>query len=700
MKLSVTQTVLLVVGTVAYLALVYFVDMALRERARAVFRWAAAGLTGLLFFVAMEAVVPDQERAVAISKAGIAILAAAAVFYEQHRRGIGRPVSERWKRFAAFALALAAVVAYFNSFKFGYPKYYHRWDQYHYYMGAKYFKELGYTDLYRCAVVAQDEMGEVLVQNDGAPTARREDWQKEMRHPDKKVRKLGTPLPSDQARHAVDEVLGDLGLVVTDEAARQKLEELALGKGVPLAEDHRAELEALAREVGEPSAGGPAPKDALVDANLLIPVKEVLATRDYCTDRFSPERWEEYKQDVKFFRIVSGPGPGWWAQMQQDHGYNPPPVWTIAGKILGELHFASVRYLQLLATLDLLYLAGMFAALYWGFGWRVMAVAAIFWGTQSSAPFLWTGGALLRQDWIFFLVFSVACIRKRCFKLAGAAVVYAGLLRVFPGLVVIGTLLPFVAHIVRKRRIHPDHGRMLLGGVIAAALLIPASLWASGQSSYKDFYEHTLKVHDQTPLTNHMGLRVLVSHNPTPCSVDTKKDPPDPPDKCQATGRMQFTRDNRLTDPFEVWKRMRNERYDKWKLVAYAITGLTLLGFGLVTWRIKSLWVAQCLGQVFIILLSQLTCYYYSFLILSAPLIKLRASIELLLYGLAAVTQIIWLNTEYNDSRYYALTAVSLVACWVMIGLFFRKEWFLRLLGRADDKTPAKPATKSPAAAR
>ena len=40
-------------------------------------------------------------------------------------------------------VAADSIGAYFNGFKFGYPKYYHRWDQYHYFMGAKYFREIG-----------------------------------------------------------------------------------------------------------------------------------------------------------------------------------------------------------------------------------------------------------------------------------------------------------------------------------------------------------------------------------------------------------------------------------------------------------------------------------------------------------------------------------------------------------------------------
>ena len=313
---------------------------------------------------------------------------------------MGRPIAERWKKLVGITLALMAITAYFNGFRFGYPKYYHRWDQYHYYMGAKYFPELGYKNLYRCGVVAQADMGKVSYQLDrpfNAKTApsRTVDMLKEMSDPDKKIRDLP----------------------------------------------------------GE---------------NLLLPVTELLEHPEICRDRFSPERWEQYKEDVKFFRIVSG--KGYWTDMQKDHGFNPPPVWTIAGKLFSDLTYSgSVQYMQFLASLDILYIIGMFIALWWGFGWRVFVVGAVFWGCQSSAPFYWTGGAFLRQDWLFFTVLSVAGIRRRCFKIAGAALVYAGLLRIFPGLVVFGTLVPVITHAIKHRSMHRDHRQMLLGGCLAAA---------------------------------------------------------------------------------------------------------------------------------------------------------------------------------------------------------------------------------------
>ncbi|MBI4703460.1 MAG: hypothetical protein HY744_20305 [Deltaproteobacteria bacterium] len=599
MRSNAIQILAIILGAVAYLAVAYFLDRSLGGRFKAYFRYLVAIATAGLFFYLLGRFVDDHDRRVNITKAAIALTAAAAVFYEQHRQSAGRPIAERWKRFAGVVLALAAICAYFNGFRFGYPPYYHRWDQYHYYMGSKYYRELSYDGLYKCAVVAQDELGLVAYKNEDGRSSS-VDMRKEVRDPDKKVRNLG----------------GD---------------------------------------------------------NLLMPVRDILLHPEQCRDRFTKERWEQYKADVKFFRIVSG--KGYWLDMQKDHGFNPPPVWTILGKFFGEIHAASVQYNQALATLDLLYLGGMFVALWWAFGWRVFAVGAIFWGCQSSAPFYWTGGALLRQDWLFYTVLSVCCIRKRCFKLAGAALVYSGLLRIFPGLVVLGTLVPVVAHIVKHRRLKREHGQMLLGGTLAAALLVPASLAVTNAHGYQDFYRHTLQVHDQTPLTNHMGLQVLIAQK----ALGELCIGSGPKQRClwgtgKESGRMKYTRDNNLTDPFEIWKRMRNERYAKYRAVAWAIVAATLAFFIPIARRVKLLWIAQCLGQIFIILLSQLTCYYYSFMILGAPLSRLRKQLELWLFGLAAVTQIIWLNSFWNDDKYTALTYASLVFCCLMLFSFWRRR--------------------------
>ena len=621
------QTVLsIAAGVAAYLLAIYLVDRALTGPSRTTFRWFAAVATAFGYFIAIGGIdlgplqwkgmldrkLMDRTRAVDITKALLAITAAAGVFYEQQRVGQRRPLSERWKRFFGITLAFAAIVAYFDGFKVGYPKFYHRHDQYHYYIGSKYFAELGYDRLYRCTAVAEDELGAVTYQDEnhiGAGRLRL-DLSKEVRHPDWKIRNLG----------------GD---------------------------------------------------------NLLMPVTEVLAHPETCKAHFSPARWEAYKADILYFRLAAD--KKYWEGFQHDHGYNPPPVWTMGGWAIASLFPAAkmfplpiigdVVWLQVLASIDVFYLAAMFGAIAWAFGWRVFAVSAIFWGTQASAPILWTYGAFLRQDWLFFLVLSAALTRKKYFALAGASMVYAGLLRVFPGVVVIGWLAVTGFHVYRHKRLSPAQLRMLVGGTVAAALLIPASIKVAGKDSYREFYRHTLEVHDRTPLTNHMGLRVLIAQK-VPFEIPFLGVGTGP-----SSGRMKYTKDEKATDPFAAWKQMRNDRYAKYKVVGLGIIALSFAYFLFVVRRIKSMWIAESLAQVFVILLAQLTSYYYAFMILMGPLTKAKRQLEAPMFGFAALSQFVFIIFGWNDDKYWALTAISLVFCYGVLWAFLAQADRDRIVG-------------------
>lgn len=389
--------------------------------------------------------------------------------------------------------------------------------------------------------------------------------------------------------------------------------------------------------------------------NLLVPVADALDHPESCTSRFSPGRWDAFKADVTFFRIVAD--KAYWEGMQQDHGYNPPPAWTVLGSFFANLRPASARYMQFLASLDLVYLAGAFAMVWWAFGWRVFAVAVIFWGCQAAAPASWTAGAFLRQDWFFYLVASACFARKRCFKLAGASIVYAGLLRVFPILIVLGWLTVAGAFVIRRGRLARAHRNVLVGGMLAAAVIVPVSLYVAGSGSYREFYGHTLRIHDRTPLTNHMGLPVVIAHEFGGAG---------------GSGRMEYTVDEKLADPFEVWKRMRNERYDRYTWLGIAIIAISGGFFIWVVRRIRVLWVAGCLGQVFIVLGAQLTSYYYSFLILSALLTRARRNLEAPLFSFVVLSQLVFWVLPWNDDRYAALTLLSLLLCYGLIVGSFR----------------------------
>jgi hypothetical protein len=534
-----------------------------------------------------------HARATDLMKVAVPLFAATGVFYEMHRIGQKRSIAERWKKLFGICLGIASIILYFNAFKFGYPKFYHRWDQYHYYMGAKYYPEIGYDGLYKCTAIAQDEIGKATVEVEpGKP--RTFDFAAEVRKPTKTIRNLG----------------GD---------------------------------------------------------NLLMKVDDLLAHPEECRSKFTPARWEQYKSDVEFFSSQCFLD-NYWTDMQRDHGYNPPPVWTLAGGSLANLHGPGevfrigddlpIYYTQILGFADILYILGMFAAIWWAFGWRVFSVGAILWGCQASAPAYWTLGAMLRQDWLFFFVLAACLARKRYHALSGASMVYSALLRIFPGLAIVGWLIVAGVHLVKKKTLTRAQLRTLIGGTAAAVVLVGASLAVVGKDSYQSFYKHTIEVHDQTPLTNHMGLRVLISHD-----LGNDKD----------SGRMRYTKDVKLVDPFETWKDMRLERYKDYKAVALVTVLASLAAFFVVLRRIKSLWVAQCMSQVWIILGSQLTCYYYVFMVLCAPLTRLRRDLEVWLFGFAAVSQIAWRALPYNDDKYTALTLLSLAVCWAMVFSFARR---------------------------
>src|SRR5262249_46939857 len=199
-------------------------------------------------------------------------------------------------------------------------------------------------------------------------------------------------------------------------------------------------------------------------------------------------------------------------------------------------------------------------------------------------------------------------------------------------------------NMARQKRMAKHHQRMLLGGVLAAALLIPTSIKLYGKEAYPSFARHTLQVHNETPLTNHMGLRVLIAHSPF-------------------SGRAMHVKDDKLADPFEVWKRMRNERYYKYRPVAWVIVAASLAFFVWVVRRTRSMWIALCLGQLFIILPSHLPSYYYAFLAIPAPLPRARRQIEIPLVGLAIVSQLIWMAFGWFDDKSAAVTLIALVFC-------------------------------------
>ncbi len=433
--------------------------------------------------------------------------------------------------------------------------------------------------------------------------------------------------------------------------------------------------------------------------NLIKPMTDsyVFSDPGQCKRHFSVQNWESFKKDVDwFYRSAAGQ---YWENMVKDHGYNPPPVWTMTGKLFASMGPADDGFFKALASIDVVLHLGSVLILGWAFGWRVLLVGAVFWGVQGPANFYWTGGAFLRQDWLFLFVAAVALARKRYFGMAGAALTWSTLLRVFPIIAFAGWGVVIAFETVRRIRaaragnppsgtgllrfLHPDHQRLIGGCIVAAGILIPASVVVTGPESYREFYEHTIHTHNSTPLTNHMGLKSVMAHT--------------------WEGRMRFARNDALDDAFQGWKQGRIDRSHDLRHVRHAIT----LGFGLwIAWalrRTKALWVAQALSLPLLVCMVELTCYYYSFFMIAAVLIRQRPTIGPPFLTLAAVSALVLSSFYFVDDEFVAMTWLYIVFSVLMLWAYSRpfsvarlRNWWNGQRETERTDTPSPPLNLTP----
>ncbi len=91
-----------------------------------------------------------------------AYLVGRALVERASRERVPEATRKKIERGSLAALAVLTLVATANYFDYGlfrYNTYFNEWDAYHYYVGTKYIRELGYTHLYEATLVADAETG-------------------------------------------------------------------------------------------------------------------------------------------------------------------------------------------------------------------------------------------------------------------------------------------------------------------------------------------------------------------------------------------------------------------------------------------------------------------------------------------------------------------------------------------------------------
>ena len=212
-------------------------------------------------------------------------------------------------------------------------------------------------------------------------------------------------------------------------------------------------------------------------------VRDVADQIQTISQRFTPERWNEFKRDMRYFHETMGRD---YFSTLTDHGGNATPVWLTVAHLMFAHASASNALLFVTGLLDpLLILLFAFVA---GrtFGWRTAFVCVIVFGATDLYMFGtdWAG-ATLRNDWMAALGLGVCALKVRRWYLGGALLAYAGMIRAFPGIAVMGLAVPPLWWLYDQRakkptlrdfvRVHEGTLRAIGAAVVAVLALVAMS---------------------------------------------------------------------------------------------------------------------------------------------------------------------------------------------------------------------------------
>ncbi|MGB5267976.1 MAG: hypothetical protein WBN30_15395, partial [Polyangiales bacterium] len=421
------------------------------------------------------------------------------------------------------------------------------------------------------------------------------------------------------------------------------------------------------QERGEADLGKRKIRD-LVDNRLhYVSKDDALRYQQTCAEHFSPERWEAFRYDTRSFRTVMG--SGWWKDMLMDHGYNASPISNMIAAFLtnigwqeqlpkassdrvepSDLKTFRKRILRY-TMIDLALYAGAFLMILWAFGLRATALSVLIWGTGYPWAYFWTGGSFARVPWLFMAVAAVTLLKRGYPLLSGFALSWSALLRLFPAALAGGPIASVVDRFIHRKKIDrswldASDTRFIIGGVLGLAVLCTASIAVNGFDAHPQFLTNTFK-HSDTPLTNHMGLPTILSYKPS------------------TVGR--FTKDQSLEDPWAKWKQARkNTKHDRRWLHGLLLLGMFVL-LALAGRRLAP-WAVLAGSTILIIGFFELTCYYYSFVILMAPLAieRLRYSVALILMTIAGLILQFFIGW-YDEQYIWETVAVLLALSYILI---------------------------------
>lgn len=237
--------------------------------------------------------------------------------------------------------------------------------------------------------------------------------------------------------------------------------------------------------------------------------------------RFTPERWESFLRDMRYFRLTMGPD---YLGSMVDHGANATPVWMAQANLLFAATEADETTLVLGGLLDPALLLLAFAAVGRAYGWRAAFLCMVVFGAND---FVMLGsnwaGATLRHDWLAYLLLGISALKVKRYRTGGVLLAMATAARAFPALALVGLAFPILGWLISglvrsgnwpaKSAWFPTHrdtfrvwGAAIAGGVVLfllASLVLSFNAWPE--------WLNKVRMLETDPHVNEVGLRSMVA---------------------------------------------------------------------------------------------------------------------------------------------------------------------------------------------
>ena len=377
--------------------------------------------------------------------------------------------------------------------------------------------------------------------------------------------------------------------------------------------------------------------------NHMRTVSEIVPEIQGVRARFTPERWQEFRKDMRYFQDVMGAND--YLGSLQDHGGNATPVWIMQAYALFRHAPASETTLTLSGLIDPLLLIITFIVIGRTFGLRAMLLVMIMFGATDYSRFGTNlMGSTLRLDWMCGMGLGACAFKRRRYALGGGLVAYAGLIRAFPALAAFMMCAPglwWLIETVRAQKKLPPltalrEGlrptlRAIAGGLGTLVALVAMSSALFGFSGSWGAWSEKIRIHAEKPNTNHVGLRNLLAFDGDRIG--------------------QRVIDNSQVESWATWQREQLERFEARKPIFYVgVLAYTALAFAAC--RRRRLDQAALIGLILIPIFFYPANYYCHYVFL-LPLLGTR---DKQLTGEAPDTD--WLFT-YVSSVLLAMTVMQ-----------------------------------------